>query len=299
MAPTQLPHTWRDLFRLDLWYSDLFHLVHYQLPKIVVTIILAFVLVRILNLVCGRLARADHAHLPVSAHRTQQLRTISSITRSVGLALIVFFALVSILYDLNIHVEPLIASAGIAGLAVGFGAQTLVHDVLNGFFILVENWFDVGDTIKVGSFQGTVETLTLHRTVLRDGDGSVHTIPNSTITAVTNLTRDWTQIALQVAVDYQESSERVIQLLQQITAAIHSDERFRGAMIGDPQVPGIDRVTGNEVDYLILVKTSPAAQDAVTRELRRRIKECFESNHIRPGGQTRYYVGEGPAPPQP
>jgi small conductance mechanosensitive channel len=286
MNPTQLPHTWHDLFRLELWYNDLFSLVHDKLPKIVVTVILSFVLVRILNLFTWRLDRVDHARLAVSAHRKQQLRTISSIIRSVGLTLIAFFAAVSILYDLNVHVEPLIASAGVAGLAVGFGAQTLVHDVLNGFFILVENWFDVGDTIKVGTFQGTVEALTLHRTVLRDGDGSVHIIPNSAIAAVTNLTRDWTQIAMQVAVDYRESSERVIGLLQQLATAMRNDERFRDAIIADPQVPGIDRVTGNEVDYLILIKTRPDAQDAVTRELRQRIKETFESNHIRPGGQA-------------
>ncbi len=215
MNPTQLPHTWHDLFRLKYWYEDIFVLVHDKLPKILVTVLIAVVLIRILNLVSRRLARVNQANLATSSVRVQQLHTISSIIRSIGLAAIVFFAVVTILYDLGIHVEPLLASAGIAGLAVGFGAQTLVHDVLNGFFILVENWFDVGDVIKIGAFQGSVEILTLRRTVLRDADGSVHTIPNSTITAVTNMTRDWTQVAMHVAVDYKENSDRVIELLQQ------------------------------------------------------------------------------------
>ena len=113
------------------------------------------------------------------------------------------------------------------------------------------------------------------------------------------MTRDWTQIAMQVAVDYQENSDRIIGILQQIGAELRNDQRFREAIVADPQVPGIDRVTGNEVDYLMLVKTRPGQQYAVSRELRRRIKECFERNHIRPGGQNRYFVVDSkPAHPR-
>ena len=148
--------------------------MHDKLPKILVTILVAFILIRILNVAGRRLARVDQSSMVTSAVRVQQLRTISSIIHSVGLTAIVFITVVTVLYDLGIHVEPLLASAGIAGLAVGFGAQTLVHDVLNGFFILVENWFDVGDVVKIGAFQGSVEMLTLRRTVLRDDNGSVH-----------------------------------------------------------------------------------------------------------------------------
>jgi small conductance mechanosensitive channel len=296
--PTQLPRTWHDLFRLNNWYEDLFVLVHDKLPKILVTVLIAFVLIRVLGLITQRLARVNQANLVTSSVRAQQLHTISSIVRSIGLTAIVFFAVVTILFDLGIHVAPLLASAGIAGVAVGFGAQTLVHDVLNGFFILVENWFDVGDVIKIGVFQGTVEMLTLRRTVLRDADGSVHTIPNSTITAVTNMTRDWTQVAMHVAVDYKENSDRVIELLQQLGAEIRSDARFRDVIVADPVVPGIDRMTGNEVDYLMLIKTRPGQQYEVSRELRRRIKDCFEHNSVRPGGQNRFFVTDSSTPPE-
>jgi small conductance mechanosensitive channel len=296
--PTQLPRTWHDLFQLNDWYQDLFVLVHDKLPKILVTVLLAVVLSRILNLVSRRLARVNQANLATSSVRVQQLHTISSIIRSLGLTAIVFFAVVTILYDFGIHVEPLLASAGIVGLAVGFGAQTLVHDVLNGFFILVENWFDVGDVIKVGIFQGSVEMLTLRRTVLRDADGSVHTIPNSTITAVTNMTRDWTQVAMHVSVDYKENSDRIIELLQQVGAEIRNDERFREAIVADPLVPGIDHMAANEVDYLMLVKTRPGQQYAVSRELHRRIKDCFERNKVQPGGQNRYFVLDPSTPAQ-
>jgi moderate conductance mechanosensitive channel len=296
--PNQFPRTWHDLFRLNNWYEDLFVLIHDKLPKILVTIAIAILLIRLLNLVSRRLARVNQANLVTSSVRVQQLHTISSIIRSVGLAAIVFFAVVSVLFDLGIHVEPLLASAGIAGVAVGFGAQTLVHDVLNGFFILVENWFDVGDVIRIGTFQGSVEMLTLRRTVLRDADGSVHTIPNSTITAVTNMTRDWTQVAMHISVDYKENSDRVIELLQQLGTEIRNDDRFRDVIVADPVVPGIDRMTANEVDYLMLVKTRPGQQYAVSRELRRRIKDCFERNSIRPGGQNRFFVMDSSTPQQ-
>jgi small conductance mechanosensitive channel len=296
--PTQLSSTWHDLFRLNNWYGDVYVLIHDKLPKILVTVVIAFVLIRLLNLVSRRLARLNQANLVTSTVRVQQLHTISSIIRSVGLTAILFFAVVTILFDLGIHVEPLLASAGIAGVAVGFGAQTLVHDVLNGFFILVENWFDVGDVVKIGSFQGSVEMLTLRRTVLRDADGSVHTIPNSTITAVTNMTRDWTQVAMHIAVDYKENSDRVIELLQQLGAEIRNDERFREVIVADPLVPGIDRMAANEVDYLMLVKTRPGEQYAVSRELRRRIKDCFERNNIRPGGENRLFVMDSSTPQQ-
>jgi moderate conductance mechanosensitive channel len=295
---TSTPQTWHDLFRLNSWHEDLYVLIHDKLPKIFVTVLIAVVLIRLLNLVSRRLARVNQANLVSSSVRVQQLQTISSIIRSIGLAAILFFAVVTVLFDFGIHVEPLLASAGIAGVAVGFGAQTLVHDVLNGFFILVENWFDVGDVIKIGAFQGTVEMLTLRRTVLRDGDGSVHTIPNSAITAVTNMTRDWTQVAMRVSVDYKENSDRIIELLQQLGADIRKDERFRGAIVADPLVPGIERMTASDVDYLMLVKTRPGEQDAVSRELRRRIKECFERNNIQPGGQNRFFVMDSSTPPR-
>ncbi len=296
MNSPQLPRTWHDLFRANNWYEDLFVLVHDKLPKILVTAIIAIVLIRILNIVSRRLARVNQTNLVSSTVRVQQLHTISSIIRSVGLTAIVFFAIVMILIDLGIHVEPLLASAGIAGVAVGFGAQTLVHDVLNGFFILVENWFDVGDVIKIGTFQGSVEMMTLRRTVLRDADGSVHTIPNSTITTVTNMTRDWTQVAMHIAVDYKENSDRIMELLQQLGMELRNDQRFRDAIVADPVVPGIDRMNGNEVDYLMLVKTRPGQQYAVSRELRRKIKDCFERNKIQPGGQNRFFVLDSSTP---
>jgi small conductance mechanosensitive channel len=191
---------------------------------------------------------------------------------------------------LHINIGPLLASAGVAGLAIGFGAQTLVHDVLTGFFILMENQYDLGDTVRLGGVKGTVELMTLRRTVLRDADGTVHTIPNSQITIVSNLTRDWTQVALHVAVAYSEPTDKVISVLKEAATEVRSDPAFEDAIVADPEVPGIERVGAGEVDYLVTVKTRPADQFRVSRELRRRIKACFEKNNIQAAAPGQLYV---------
>ena len=127
--------------------------------------------------------------------RAQQVRTITGVVRSVGVFLIVFFTGMTVLKDaFNINIEPLLASAGIAGLAIGFGAQTLVKDVINGFFILVEDQFEVGDTIRAAGVSGAVEEITMRRTTLRDADGTLHIVPNGSIQIVSNMTRDWSQV---------------------------------------------------------------------------------------------------------
>ena len=188
----------------------------------------------------------------------------------------------------------MLASAGIVGLAIGFGAQTLVRDFINGFLILVENQYDIGDTVKIAGVQGAVEAMTLRRTVLRDDNGTLHTVPSSEIKVVSNLTRDWTQVPIHVSVAYGADSDRVIQLLNEVGEELANDPKYADKIVAKPEVPGIDKVSGGEVDYLMVVKTKPGAQFAVGRELRRRIKACFEKNKIEPGNPNRVYVVDAP-----
>ena len=232
-----------------------------------------------------------------SSVRSQQFRTISSVVYSIGVFIILFIAAMQILALFGINMGPLLASAGIAGLAIGFGAQTLVKDFINGFFILAENQYDIGDTVRIAGVQGVVENMTLRRTVLRDADGTVHTVPSSEIKVVSNLTRDWTQINLHVSVAYGADSDRVIALLKQMGEEMATDPNFADMIVASPEVPGIDKVSGNAVDYLMLVKTKPGSQFAVKRELQRRIKACLEKNQIEPGDPSRVIVA-GPLKPQ-
>jgi small conductance mechanosensitive channel len=191
-----------------------------------------------------------------------------------------------------------LASAGVAGLAIGFGAQTLVHDYINGFFVLLEDQYNLGDTVRLAGLKGTVEHMTLRRTVLRDDDGTVHMIPNSQITVVSNMTRDWAQLSLKITVAYEEASDKIINLLQQVGAEVRHDPKFEEDVV-EVQVPGIDRVGNGEAEYLVLVKTRPNKQYPVSREFRRRIKECFEKNNVKPGPPGRVYVTDSSAQRKP
>lgn len=277
---------------VDRWRTDALDFLRHDLPKILLILVITIVLIRLLKAVTNRLRLFGESKVLPSGLRAQQLRTLSTVVYSAGVFVLVFIALLQILPVLGINMGPLLASAGIAGLAIGFGAQTLVHDVINGFFILMENQYEVGDVIRVGGITGTVENMSLRKTLVRDEQGALSTIPNSEIKVVSNLTRDWAQIALHISVAYTESSDRVIDLLQQVGLELRTDPQWTGVLVSDPQVPGIDRVTGTEVDYLMLVKTRPGSQYAVTRELRRRIKDCFEKSNIQPGGPGRMYVAD-------
>jgi len=285
---SRLRHVWED------WATDWETFVRKDVPKIVLVLAVAIILARLLRLATSRLARLSRRETLPTALRAQQLRTLASVLNSVGLAVIVFIAAMEILPLLGVNMGPLLASAGVAGLAIGFGAQTLVHDVINGFFILMENQYDVGDVVRLGGVAGTVESMTLRRTTLRDDTGAIHIVPNSEIKIVSNLTRDWAQFALHISVDYRENSDRVIDLLKQVGKELRTDPAYSDFFVADPEVPGIERVAGEEVDYLMLVKTRPGRQYPVTRELRRRIKECFQKNDVKPGNPARAYVLEPP-----
>jgi small-conductance mechanosensitive channel len=278
-----LPELMRD------WREDTMAFLRHDAPKIVLVVAGAFLLIQLMRAISGRLVSLEARKLS-SGVRGRQLQTLGSVLTSVGVFVIFFVAALMVLPLLGLNLGPLLASAGIAGLAIGFGAQTLVHDFINGFYILLENQYDIGDTVRIAGVKGVVEDMSLRRTVLRDDDGTVHTVPNSQITIVSNLTRDWSQLILKVTTAYEEPSDRVISLLQQVGDEVRHDPAFAEDLVGDVQVPGIDRVGNGEAEYLMLVKTRPNKQYGVSRELRRRIKETFQKNKIQAAGPGRVYV---------
>jgi len=271
--------------------TDTLDWTRHALPRVLVVLVVAFILVRLLRAATRKLDRfSQHISSGERAHQMHQLRTLAQVINSVGVAVIVFLAAMQILPLVGLDIKPLLASAGIAGLAIGFGAQTLVNDVINGFFILLEDQYHLGDVVQISGVKGTVEDMSLRRTALRDGDGTLHFIPNSEIKVVSNLTRDWTQISMHVAVDYKEQSERVIKVLREAAVEVRNDPRFADTIVAEPDVPGIERVSGTEVVYLMLVKTRPGQHFAVSRELRRAIKDCFEKNNIKMAAPPRIAV---------
>lgn len=271
------------------WREDTMTFLRHDVPKIVLVTLGSLVVIRLLRLITSKVAVLQTRKLPPGL-RAQQIRTLASVLTSVGVFVIVFVAALEVLSLLGLNLGPLLASAGIAGLAIGFGAQTLVHDFINGFFILLENQYDIGDSIRIAGVKGTVEAMSLRRTVLRDDDGTVHIVPNSEIKLVSNATRDWSQLTLRVAVAYSEPSDRIIALLQQVGDEVRHAPAFAEDIVSDVQVLGIDRVGNGEAEYLMVVKTRPNKQYGVSRELRRRIKELLQKNNIQAGSLGRVYV---------
>jgi len=271
------------------WRDDTINFLRHDAPKIVFVLIGTYVLMRMLRAIPRKSADLHLRKLPPGVS-VQQFRTVTSVITSVGVFVLLFVAALEILSLLGLNLGPMLASAGIAGLAIGFGAQTLVHDFINGFFILLENQYDIGDTVRIAGVKGTVERMSLRMTVLRDEDGTVHLVPNSAVQIVSNTTRDWAQLALRVTVAYGEPSDKIVKLLQEIGNEVRHDPAFAEDIVSDIQVPGIDRVGNGEAEYLILIKTRPNKQYAVSRDLRRRIKECFEKNKIQAAGPGRIYV---------
>src|SRR5262249_42796293 len=279
---------WRD------WHDDLIVFARHQLPKLLAILLLAFILIRALGVITRKMVELGRQKAVHPTIRAQQITTVVGFIRSAGIFVIVLVTLMQMLLIFNINVAPLLASAGIAGLAIGFGAQTLVKDFINGFFILAENQFEVGDNIKTAGVQGTVEEITMRRTILRDADGTVHIVPNGKMEIVSNTTRDWAQATLHIAVDYSEDSDRAMQLLYEVGQEFYNDPDFHDDIVVEPEVPGIERISGQEVDYLMLVNVHPGKQFRVARELRRRIKACLEKNKIKAGTPTQIYFGQIP-----
>jgi moderate conductance mechanosensitive channel len=277
------------------WRQDTIEFLRHDVPKIALVVVGAYILIRMLRIIANKSTDLQIRKLP-SGVRVQQVRTVAGVLTSVGVFVISFVALLMVLGQLGLNLGPMLASAGIAGLAIGFGAQTLVHDFINGFFILLENQYDIGDTVRIAGVKGVVEEMSLRHTVLRDEDGTVHMVPNSAIQIVSNTTRDWSQLALRVTVAYSEPSNKIESLLKQIGADLRNDGTFSQDIVSDIDVPGIDRVGNGEAEYLVLIKTRPNKQYAVSREMRRRIKECFEKNNVQAAGPGRIYVMDTGAP---
>jgi small conductance mechanosensitive channel len=271
------------------WSNDILDFVRHDLPKLIFILLATFLLLRSINFLARRMRTV--AERPATlAQRSSQLRTLASVLRATGYAVIGFVAVLQLLPIFNINLGPLLASAGVAGLAIGFGAQTLVKDVLNGIFILVEDQFSVGDQIKAAGLSGKVEEMSLRRTMLRDGDGTLHIIPNSQITVVSNQSRDWIVAQVNVSVDYSAHPDTVMELLRNVANGLRVDDAYKDVILTDPDVLGVDKVNGSEIIYPIVMRTRPTQQWSVMRELRRRIRLELEKAGIPAANLSSSYV---------
>lgn len=223
-----------------------------------------------------------------TAARTQ---TLAQVLRSISSAVIWTIALVTILGEMGINLGPLVASAGIAGVALGFGAQSLVKDVISGFFMLVEDQYGVGDIVDVGSASnsvatGAVEAVSLRTTRIRDVNGTVWHVPNGIIERVGNKSQQWARALVDVNVAYGTDVDHAQQIIKDTADGLWTDPAWEGVILEEPEVWGVEQLSTDAIQIRLVVKTQPAEQFRVTRDLRRRLLQAFDANDIEVGQTT-------------
>ncbi|HEY1994870.1 MAG TPA: mechanosensitive ion channel family protein [Edaphobacter sp.] len=261
------------------WQNDLISVIQNKLPKFIVVLLIVFILHRLVLFFVKRLRRrADHQ--VANFHRAAQLRTMAAIIRATSYSIFGFIVFLQILNLIGIPYQPILASAGILGVAIGLGAQSIFKDMINGILILVEDQYNVGEVVSLAGLKGTVEDLSLRRTSVRDPDGTLYIIPNSQIATVSNLSRDFSVATLNVSVDASANPDKVISLLTKLARDVRNDPAFKDIAVADPIVPGVEKIDGRAVTYPIQIRVRANQRDGVLRELRRRIILAFEKEGI-------------------
>ena len=205
---------------------------------------------------------------------------MASVLYGTGSKVVWFVALLTALHEFNIDITPAVTLAGLGSLAFGFGAQSLVRDVIAGFYIILEDQYVVGDTIQFGDFNGRVEHLTLRRTVLRDARGALVTVANGEIRTVSNLSRDWSQAFVDISLAPETPIDKTLQALEQAAAALRGDPAWTQALVDGPRILGVQSFDRTSSTVRLQVRTAPTRQDEVARELRRRIQVEFQKQGI-------------------
>jgi moderate conductance mechanosensitive channel len=253
--------------------------------------ILAWLAWRVVRLTARRIEMSvDDGDDSITTLREKRGRTISQLLRSVGRVVILTIA-VLLTFNVFINIAPILAGAGILGLAVSFGAQSLVRDIISGFFILLENQFSIGDVIEAAGKSGVVERITMRVVVLRDLEGAMHVIPNGEMKVVTNRTRGWARAVIDISVPYTEQVDRIIALVRDEAAQFSTDGRWGLQLDGPVEVLGVESMTDNAAVIRTLLKTQPGSQWDVAREFRRRLINRFSREAIEsPYQQRRVFV---------
>jgi small conductance mechanosensitive channel len=234
----------------------------------------------------------------LSARREQRARTMASVLKSLTTGVIATIVVLTVLDALGIPTGPLLASAGIVGVAVGFGAQALVRDIISGIFMLAEDQYGVGDVVDLGDASGVVEAVGLRVTRLRDVDGTVWYIRNGEVLRVGNRSQGWARAVLDVGIAYGEDVARAEDLLLDVAKKLKDDEQFGALVLEEPEMWGVESVTADGVVLRLVVKTQPLQQWTVARELRRRIKERFDAEgvHVAHPQSAVWVAGDATAP---
>lgn len=268
---------------------------------IMLILVIALILSRILNrltkslrsrLISSGLSKGDT--FSESAKRTD---TIVRLIRQASLIVIWVMLVLAILGHLGIEIVPILAGAGIVGLAVGFGAQNLVRDVISGFFFILEDQIRVGDVAVVNGTGGLVEEINFRTIILRDLSGVVHVFPNGTVTTLSNMTKDWSAHVFDLGVAYREDTDRVVKVIREVGDAMTGDPEFGPLMLEAPEIFGLDKLGDSAVTIRGRIRTKPGKQWVIGREFNRRVKHAFDVAGIEiPFPHRTVYFGEASRP---
>jgi Small-conductance mechanosensitive channel len=266
--------------------------------SILITILIAAVLYLLLRhfvppLVKRAMARGKKKQLKKETEK--RANTLSAFFVNTGAIIIAIFAIFTILPEFGVNVAAMLTGLGIVGIAVGFGAQHLIRDVLSGIFILLENQYRIGDWVKLAGIDGAVEEINLRRTILRDFDGTVHSIPNSEVKIASNFTKGYARVNMNISVAYGEDLDHVIEVINRVSKELAEDPKWKADFVSTPQVLRVDKLGDSGIDIKILGDTKPSRQWDAMGELRLRLKRTFDKEGIEiPWPHTKVYFGNSP-----
>lgn len=267
-------------------------------PRVLVVALVAYLLMRGIALGTARWEQllGQDTHVG-EVERAKRARTVGSLVRNVLTAIVLSLAGLTILREFGVDIMPVVTGAGILGLAVGFGAQTLVRDVISGFFMIFENHLRVGDVAVIEGTGGIVEAINLRTTVLRDLEGTVHVFPNGSFSRVSNRTKEFSYYVIDVGVAYKEDTDRVCEVLRAVAEDLQRDPAYNSSILAPLDVLGVDAFADSQVTIKVRLKTVPLKQWEVGRELRRRIKQAFDRHGVEiPFPHLSVYFGEASRP---
>jgi small conductance mechanosensitive channel len=271
--------------------------------RIVLIIVAAYISLRLLRLAFNRLEtlliRAIGAAERVPEAATKRIRTLMSVLWTIVVGLVWFVVVLMTLGQIGVNVTPVLAGAGIVGLAIGFGAQNLVKDLVSGFFLILENQVRVGDVAIINGTGGLVEAISFRTIVLRDEAAVVHVFPNGSINTLSNMTKDWSAYVISVNVAYREDPDRVADVMRSVAEEMIAEPKYRSAMLEPIEILGVDGFTESAVTIKARLKTQPLQQFAIGREYRRRLKKAFDAAGIEMPLAQRAVRAEASPPPGP
>ena len=254
------------------------------LVRIALIVAIAYGFLKILRMAVGRLeillVRATAARETAPGAAAMRIKTLMNVLWTITRGFLWFIVVLIVLGQTGVNIAPILAGAGIVGLAVGFGAQYLVRDLVSGFFLLLENQIRVGDVAIINGTSGMVEAVTFRTVVLRDQAGVVHVFPNGSINTLANTTMDWSAYVIDVSVLYKVDTDRVTDVMRRVAEEMRAEARYGQVMLEPIEIFGVDNFTDSAVIIKARFKTRPLQQQVIGREYRRRLKKAFDAEGI-------------------